>query len=119
MNPIYIPAWLSVFDDGDLLFLKRFLLASGSLKELAAAYGVSYPTIRTRLDRIIAKVQAVEAPVAGDSFEQLLDTLVEQGVMTAGTARTLKHSHNRVIRDVSERANRTVASESGEGDWYG
>jgi hypothetical protein len=35
----------------DLAFLKRFLMTSGSLKELAGAYGISYPTVRLRLDR--------------------------------------------------------------------
>ena len=39
-------SWINVLSDEDLSFLKRFVLASGSLKDLAAAYGVTYPTIR-------------------------------------------------------------------------
>ena len=35
--------WLDLLEDEDLAFLKRFVLASGSLKELAEAYGISYP----------------------------------------------------------------------------
>ncbi len=104
-----IPNWIIALEEQDTLFLKRFLLASGSLKQLAAVYGVSYPTIRTRLDRIIDKVKASESPSAGDSFERLIDVLVDQGIMIPGTARTLLQSHQRVIRDVSERVERTAA----------
>ena len=43
-----IPAWLATLTTDELRFLKRFLVASGSLKELARDYEVSYPTIRTR-----------------------------------------------------------------------
>ena len=53
MSDSNIPTWLGALAEEDLVFLKRFLLASGSLKRLAAEYGVSYPTIRVRLDRLI------------------------------------------------------------------
>ena len=60
-----LPAWLAELTDEDLQFLRRLLLSSGSLKELARIYSVSYPTVRARLDRLIAKVQATGARVAG------------------------------------------------------
>lgn len=34
-------------------FLEMFVLASGNLKEIAKQVGVSYPTIRSRLDKVI------------------------------------------------------------------
>ena len=37
----------------DQEFIIRLIEASGSLKELAGAYGISYPTIRNRLDSLI------------------------------------------------------------------
>lgn len=49
------PPWMSNLDDEDMTFIKRFLLASGSMKEVAAQYGVSYPTVRLRLDRLIQR----------------------------------------------------------------
>ena len=52
-----IPDWLNNLDDEDIVFIKKFLLASGSLKEIAQAYGVTYPTVRLRLDRLIQKIQ--------------------------------------------------------------
>jgi hypothetical protein len=52
--------WVDQLSDEDLAFLKRFLLASGTLKDLAGRYGVSYPTIRLRLDRLIQKVELLD-----------------------------------------------------------
>ena len=57
MDMTMIPPWMSNLDDEDMTFIKRFLLASGSMKEVAAQYGVSYPTVRLRLDRLIQKIQ--------------------------------------------------------------
>ncbi len=39
------------------LFAELFILASGSLKEMAGTLGVTYPTIRSRLDAIIQKLK--------------------------------------------------------------
>jgi hypothetical protein len=47
---------LHSLDEADLDFVLRLVLASGSLKDLARAYRVSYPTIRGRLDRLIARL---------------------------------------------------------------
>lgn len=52
-----IPSWLGALDDEDYVFIKRFMLSSGSLKEIAQSYGVTYPTVRLRLDRLIQKIQ--------------------------------------------------------------
>lgn len=54
------PDWMSNLDDEDLSFIKRFIMASGSLKEIAKQYGVTYPTVRLRLDRLIQKIQIGE-----------------------------------------------------------
>ena len=37
-----------------LKFTRKFVLTSGSLKEIPKEYGVSYPTIRLRLDKLIS-----------------------------------------------------------------
>lgn len=104
------PAWLLTLSDDDLLFLKRFLLSSGSLKELAGVYGVTYPTIRSRLDKLIDRVKAVEATASEDAFEALVEILIEQGVMVTGTGRALLQTHKRILRETEERAERTAAS---------
>ena len=38
-------------------FIEMFVLASGSLKEIASQTNVSYPTVRARLDRIIDELR--------------------------------------------------------------
>ena len=43
-----VPMWMKNLNDEDLIFIKRFLLASGSLKEVAKLYGVTYPTVKIR-----------------------------------------------------------------------
>ncbi len=55
-----IPEWLNDLDDEDINFIKRFILASGSLKEIANEYGVTYPTVRLRLDKLIQKIKISE-----------------------------------------------------------
>ncbi|MGA2339799.1 MAG: DUF2089 family protein, partial [Terracidiphilus sp.] len=65
-----LPPWLEAMDEEDQRFLKRFVLSSGSLKALCDEYEVSYPTLRARLDRLIAKVTAAEDPKATDAFER-------------------------------------------------
>jgi len=54
------PIWLVDMDAKDLTFIKEFLLSSGSLKKMAQVYGISYPTVRHRLDQIIQKIQLSE-----------------------------------------------------------
>ncbi|AND79900.1 DUF2089 family protein [Streptococcus pantholopis] len=51
-----IPSWLLELEPEDYEFMHRFILTSGSLKKMAKEYGVSYPTIRLRLDRLIQRV---------------------------------------------------------------
>ena len=49
-----VPEWMAGLEDEDVAFIKKFLLASGSLKEVAGLYGVTYPTVRLRLDRKVS-----------------------------------------------------------------
>ena len=44
----------------DQRFIVDFVKSSGSLKEMARLLGVSYPTVRNRLDEIIGRVRAAE-----------------------------------------------------------
>ena len=56
-----IPEWLASLDEEDVSFIKKFVLASGSLKEVAGIYGVTYPTVRLRLDQSDTEDQAWRA----------------------------------------------------------
>ena len=89
--------WLAALDEDDLQFLKRFLLASGSLKDLAEIYGVSYPTVRIRLDRLIAKVRTADDEKLTDPFERKLKLLVADDRLPANLAKELLTAHKAVI----------------------
>lgn len=60
MSVEIMPIWLSNLDEEDVAFIKRFVLSSGSLKEMANQYDVTYPTVRLRLDRLIEKIKMSE-----------------------------------------------------------
>lgn len=77
-----LPEWLAHFSDEDLAFVRRFLLNSGSLKALARDYQVSYPTIRLRLDRLIAKVRLIESRERDTDFERALRLQYAEGNLT-------------------------------------
>ncbi len=88
-----LPPWLESLDDEEQQFLKRFILNSGSLKALCDEYEVSYPTLRARLDRLIAKVKAAEDPKVTDSFQRKLYVLVAEGKISAALGRELWKAH--------------------------
>jgi len=44
----------------DQTFILEFMKASGSLKEMARLLGLSYPTVRNRLDEIIERIKLAE-----------------------------------------------------------
>ena len=52
---------LAGLDTEDQSFVISLLKSSGSLKEMARLYGISYPTMRNRLDALIEKVKSMEA----------------------------------------------------------
>ena len=60
MSVEIMPIWLSNLDEEAVALIKRFVLSSGSLKEMAKQYDVTYPTVRLRLDRLIEKIKMSE-----------------------------------------------------------
>ena len=86
-------SWIDELTEEELAFLKRFILASGSLKELAEAYGISYPTVRLRLDRLIAKVKLLERRDIGDEFERMVRMLYVEGKIDQETLKRLLVAH--------------------------
>ena len=83
-----IPPWVAELEDEDLAFVKKFILASGSLKEVASVYGVSYPTVRLRLDRLIQKIQLTETAEA-DPYVSLVKRLAVDDKLDFDTAKIL------------------------------
>jgi len=70
----------------DQVFVAAFVRCHGSIKEMEQAFGVSYPTIKNRLNRIASQLPLVEvdaspAPATGDVLGQL-----ERGEITPSEA---------------------------------
>lgn len=83
-----IPEWMANLEEEDMVFIKKFLLSSGSLKEMARQYGVTYPTVRLRLDRLIQKIQLSDQ-VEGEPYIALIKRLALQDKLDFDTAKLL------------------------------
>jgi hypothetical protein len=81
--------WWDSLEEEDLAFVKRFILCSGSLKDLAGAYQVSYPTVRLRLDRLIEKIKILDNQKIEDRYERLLRAQFADGKLDASTFKHL------------------------------
>lgn len=77
-------------DDLDLIV--ELVLKSGSLKDLATEYGVSYPTIRSRLDKVIERLIAAKNGRKPDALSELLASMVERGELSPSGARSIRET---------------------------
>ena len=84
-----IPQWIKGLSDEDWQFIKRLLLASGSLKDVANQYGISYPTVRIRLNRLIDKVKILDSNKPKTKFHQTVQFLVVEGKLELSVAKIL------------------------------
>jgi hypothetical protein len=83
-----VPEWMANFEDEDVVFIKKFLRASGSLKEMARQYGVTYPTVRLRLDKLIQNIQISE-DISSEPYIALIKRMVVNDKIDLGTAKIL------------------------------
>lgn len=86
--------WISYLEEEDIAFIKKFILASGSLKEMAKIYGVSYPTVRLRLDKLIQKIEQAEKPEE-DSYIETIKKMVFDDQLTFETAKFLINEYKK------------------------
>ncbi len=84
----YETTWLSDLDSEDINFIKKFILSSGSLKEIAKLYEVSYPTVRLRLDRLIQKIQLSDR-AEEDTFIGLVKRMAVDEKLDLDVAKTI------------------------------
>ncbi len=83
-----LPAWMAQLESEDLTFIKRFVLASGSLKAVAAEYNVTYPTVRLRLDRLIQKIELADR-IDEDPYIALIKRMAVNDKLDFDTAKVL------------------------------
>ena len=71
----------------DQVFVGEFVRCHGSIKHMEKAFGVSYPTIKNRLNRIAARLALVEVEIepTPEPRDDVLD-LLERGEISASEA---------------------------------
>jgi hypothetical protein len=89
--------WTDLLSDEDLAFIKRFVMSSGSLKDLAQAYDVTYPTIRLRLDRLIEKIKILDDQRVASDFERVLRVKYAEGRLDMDTMKALLGAHKKEL----------------------
>ncbi|MBC8060139.1 MAG: DUF2089 family protein [Clostridiaceae bacterium] len=94
-----MPDWLTTLDDEDVSFIKKFILSSGSLKEIATIYGVTYPTVRLRLDRLIQKIQISE-DTTNEPFVSLIKRLAVNEKLDFGTAKIIISEYKKTKKEI-------------------
>ena len=90
-------SWLEQLSDEDASFIKRFVVASGSLKDVAKAYGISYPTVRLRLDRLIEKIKVLDSQEIVSEFERTLRARYAEGKIDMETLKALLTAHQKEL----------------------
>lgn len=93
---------LLLLAEEDLDFVVQFVLASGSLKEMAMLHHVSYPTIRATLDRVIANLRQSLGGLPPDPMTPLLADLVERGEIKVGVARQIRAVYRAALEGTAE-----------------
>jgi hypothetical protein len=65
----------------DQIFVAAFVKAHGSIKEMEALFGVSYPTVKNRLNRIAEQLEFVQVKPVSEREDVLAQ--LERGQITA------------------------------------
>ncbi|MHA6528908.1 DUF2089 family protein [Paenibacillus sp. BAC0078] len=89
-----IPVWLLALEQEDVVFLKNFVLNSGSLKEISKLYAVSYPTVRLRLDKLIQKIQLNDQQEE-EPFQAFIKGLAVDSRIDLETAKLIIEKYNK------------------------
>lgn len=96
-----LPDWMAGLEEEDVAFIKKFILASGSLKEMAGQYGVTYPTVRLRLDRLIQKIRLTE-DTAADPYIATIKRLAMNEKLDLDTAKVLITEYKKTRKEKEE-----------------
>lgn len=93
-----LPSWMDNLDDEDLVFIKKLMLSSGSLKEVPRLYGVTYPTVRLCLDRLIGRIRLAE-DTESEPYIALVKRLAVDEKIDLETARLLIAEYKKTTKE--------------------
>ena len=93
-----VPEWMADLEPEDVSFIRNFILASGSLKEIAHQYEVTYPTVRLRLDRLIQKIR-ISQDKESDPYVALIKRLAVNEKLDFDTAKILITEYRKIQKE--------------------
>jgi hypothetical protein len=79
---------LAQLSSDDQVFTMAFIGAHGSIKNMERLFGISYPTVKNRLEKLASKLKMVEfepSPTSDIASDEVL-TLLEKGEISAEEA---------------------------------
>lgn len=95
--------WTEGLEPEELAFIRRFVLLSGSLKDMAQEYGVSYPTLRARLDGLIGKIRARHKEKPVSELRRVVRELVEEGTIDLPEARKILAAGQKDVKEIEQK----------------
>lgn len=88
------PPQLAQLGPEDQVFVTAFVRCHGSIKEMERIFGVSYPTIKSRLNRIAQSLEFVDTEVTdadpAPGRSEILDRLKRQEISVADAIHELR-----------------------------
>ena len=88
-------------------FIEMFVLASGSLKEIAKQTGVSYPTVRSRLDKVIEALRG-EISKTGPTRGSILDVVAKPESPSPKPAKVKQRRSDASLAEDADSASRLI-----------
>jgi hypothetical protein len=89
--------WIEALSPEQSAFARVFLECRGKIKDVEQALGISYPTVVSRLDEVVAGIQRAPAPaearqsaIRSVSRKEILDELASGAIDADEAARRLK-----------------------------
>ena len=84
INGEFEPPPLTRLTYEDQVFIAEFVRCHGSIKHMEKAFGISYPTVKNRLNRIIGQLHLVQVEQVSD-HDEIFD-LLERGEISVQEA---------------------------------
>jgi hypothetical protein len=86
--------WVQQLSPEQLAFVRVFLTSRGKIKDVEQALGLSYPTVVSRLDDVVAALQTAppQGGVRNESRKHILDDLAAGLIDADEAARRLRHT---------------------------
>jgi len=95
-----VPKWILSLSNEELNFIKQFTITSGSFKEMAKIYNVSYPTLKNQTNKLIEKIEK-NSEIDSNSFIQVIKDLTLDNRISIEDASMIinKYKEDKLKRD--------------------